>query len=262
MYIQKIIKKTNIPKKQILSAIKKVRRAMVPISKEIEITEAGKAHKFIVTRLGVGPLKTDYGCYYFFDFHITDSYEKYSVLVMSTLNRSFKPIFKNLGSVFIRIDSGCETGIVFGDQTCECQEQLQLAMSQVQKAGEGIIIHIPKHEGRGMGLPFKLATLSLESELGLDTIESAYILAPDGIIETRAFGGVICILKFLGISIKSELCLATNNPLKPHIFLENGYKLSPFIPVVIPANEHTKKHLLAKQTNLGHINVLSETIIG
>lgn len=256
--IQRISERQKISTEQVAQKIKKAQQAMSPFAKEIEVKDSKKTFNLVVTRLGVGPIKTDYGRFYFFDFHINDVYEKYSVLVKAELNDSFMPIFKKPETIFLRIDSGCETGQVFGDKTCECKEQLFLAMEQIEKVGEGIIVHIPKHDGRGMGLPFKLATLELEEELSLDTVESAYAVSQGAEIENRNFSGVICILKFLEITVKSAICLATNNPRKAVVFSENGYSLSSFSPVIVPANEHTEKHLRAKQTHLGHINLVGD----
>ena len=108
-----------------------------------------------------------------------------------------------------------------------------------------------------MGISFKLATLWLQDTLGIDTVESASILAPGGVIDIRTYSGVIGILKFFGIPESCAINLASNNPQKAKIFRENGYNLGDFVPVIVQPNEHTEKHLRAKQQKLGHINLIN-----
>ncbi|MDD4989687.1 MAG: hypothetical protein PHW31_00005 [Candidatus Pacebacteria bacterium] len=168
------------------------------------------------------------------------------------------PVFKDKDKIVLRIDSGCETGQVFGDLTCECREQLHLTLKTIAETGEGMIINIPHQDGRGMGLTFKLATLWMQDVLGVNTVESASLLAPGGVIDIRTYSGVICILKFFGIPETCKINLATNNPKKAEVFAENGFAVMDYIPIVIEPNENTKAHLVAKQEYLGHKNLVEE----
>jgi orotidine-5'-phosphate decarboxylase len=236
--------------------IDRAKASLTSLSKDINVEEGGVKKKLIVTRVGFGILNTDYGAFSQFDFIINDEWEKYSVLVKADLDETFNPVFKGEDPVLIRIDSGCETGQLFGDRTCECREQLELAMEDIKNSGEGIIIHIPRQDARGLGLPFKLATLTLQDKLGVDTVTAANMLADNGNIDTRTYAGVAAILKFFGVSPETELNLATNNPAKAAIFPENGFKVAKFVPIVIEPTPLTRKHLLAKQEELGHINLI------
>ena len=167
-------------------------------------------------------------------------------------------MFKNKDCLVLRIDSGCETEQVFGDLTCECRDQLHLALKTIEDAGEGMIINIPHQDGRGMGLTFKLATLWIQDVLKVNTVESASLLAPGGVIDIRTYSGAICILKFFGISPTCKINLASNNPQKAKVFAENKYTISDYIPVIIKPNKHTKVHLQAKQSYLGHKNLIKK----
>ncbi len=118
-------------------------------------------------------------------------------------------------------------------------------------------MNIPHQDGRGMGISFKLATLWLQDTLGVDTVESASILAPGGVIDVRTYAGVVGILRFFGIPESSIINLASNNPKKAKVFEENGYKIGDFVPIVIEPTEHTQKHLKAKQDKLGHIKLVN-----
>lgn len=109
-----------------------------------------------------------------------------------------------------------------------------------------------------MGLTFKLATLWLQDVLGVNTVESATLLAPGGVIDVRTYAGVICILKFFGISKNCEINLATNNPKKAEVFAENGYAVVDYTPIIVEPNEHTEMHLKAKQKHLGHKGLIKK----
>lgn len=75
------------------------------------------------------------------------------------------------GKSFLRLDSGCLSGIVFGDTTCDCLYQLRKAQNIVLKKG-GIIIHIPEHDGRGWQ-EYKMANQRIMYETNLDTVTVA-----------------------------------------------------------------------------------------
>ncbi|MFA5945512.1 MAG: hypothetical protein WC802_01185 [Patescibacteria group bacterium] len=199
-------------------------------------------------------LQTEYGKFWQYNFAIDDSWEKYSVLVKAELDlETLCPVFRRDDRLVLRTDSGCETGQVFGDLTCECCGQLKLAMRTLAEIGEGMIINIPRQDGRGMGLTFKLATLWLQETLNVHTVESASLLAPGGVIDVRTYSGVVCVLKFFGIPSTCTVNLATNNPEKVGVFGENGYTVAEdLVPILIKPTEHTAAHLLAKGEFLNH----------
>jgi GTP cyclohydrolase II len=86
------------------------------------------------------------------------------------------PHFRDPEDLLVRTDSGCITGQVFHELSCDCRQQLHQAMTDVTRRGEGIIVHIPGQDGRGMGLDFKLATLHIQQRLGADTVQAACII--------------------------------------------------------------------------------------
>ena len=236
--------------------IAQAKESMIPNGQQISVVEDGATRWFIVTRQGVGIIRTDFGSFHQFDFNIDDAWGKYSVVFFGEIGEDLMPIFKKPELLLIRVDSGCETGQVFGDRTCECRDQLMLAMKTIAENGEGIIINIPRQDGRGLGLPFKLATLRLQEQLKLNTVEAAHAIAPDGVIDMRTYSGVVGILKYFKVPATMHINLATNNPKKVGIFGENGYVVGDFTPVVIEPTEHTGLHLEAKQVHLGHIELI------
>lgn len=248
-----ICKKANISNRQVKNFLSLIKRSMKPFSKHLSVIENGVSRDYKVERRGLGIIQTKYGEFWQYNFFINDKWKKYSVIVKAELNEKLLiPIFKNKNQLALRTDSGCETGQVFGDLTCDCHDQLNLTLDTIEKIGEGMLINIPHQDGRGMGLTFKLATLWTQKILGIDTVESATLLTPGDTIDARTYSGIICILKFFNISKTCHINLVTNNPEKAKVFLENGYKMTDYIPVVIRPNGHTEAHLRAKQNYFGH----------
>lgn len=259
--ISEVARKYARVEAEVLQRVENARRSMVPRSKRVVVIEQGIEHTLKVTREGVGPLNTQFGVFYHFSFYVDDKWTKYSVLVMAELSSDFYPKFKDGRDLLLRIDSGCETGQLFGDRTCECREQLELCLKKIAEKGEGIVVNIPRQDGRGLGLPFKLATLVLQGELGVHTIEASALLDPDGSRDVRTYAGVIGILKFLGIPGETRIHLASNNPKKSLVFAENGYQLCELEPMVVPPTEYTFPHLRAKQELFGHVDLVPESTV-
>jgi 3,4-dihydroxy 2-butanone 4-phosphate synthase / GTP cyclohydrolase II len=242
-----------MPTEGINAFIGLVRRSMQPCSKRIKVIENSVARYYTVERRGLGILTTKHGKFWHYNFAIDDQWEKYSVIIKAGLNQDrLIPVFKNTEQLVLRTDSGCETGQVFDDMTCDCGDQLQLALKTIEQVGEGMVINIPRQDGRGMGLTFKLATLWIQDVLKMNTVESATLLAPGGVIDVRTYAGVICIIKFFEVSENCKINLATNNPKKAGVFAENDYVVNGYTPIVIEPNPHTEIHLKAKQEHLGH----------
>jgi 3,4-dihydroxy 2-butanone 4-phosphate synthase/GTP cyclohydrolase II len=252
--LDEIAERNNMTREQLDQFLAVVKKGMLPSAKIVPVTENGLRRYYTVERRGIGPIMTAYGTFWLFDFEIDDQWRKYTVIVKSGLDTEmFMPRFNDPSRLMLRTDSGCETGQMFGDLTCECGDQLRLAMEAIGQYGEGMIVNIPSQDGRGMGLPFKLGTLWLQDALGVHTIESASMLAPGGVIDVRTYSGVVAVLRYFGIPETCEINLATNNPKKAGIFTENGYGLNDeFTPIIAAPTEYTRAHLAAKEQFLGH----------
>lgn len=252
--IAMLARRAKLSKKKFEERVALIHGAMAPVRTRFQVAEEGSTRWFIVERRGVGIIDTEFGDFWQFDFEIDDRWGKYSALVKTASelhSEGLRPIFRKDRPLLVRTDSGCETAQVFGDRTCDCREQLALSMKTVQEAGEGIIICIPRQDGRGMGLDFKLATLWLQKELKVNTVEAACLLIPGGEIDIRTYSGAVCILKYFGVPPSLAINLATNNPEKANVFHANGYEVN-FQKIVIKPTKATERHLLAKQQDLGH----------
>jgi len=231
------------------TAVKKARVMMRRVKKNVTVS----GREVEVTRVGVGPIKTPHGKFWQYCFSINDPWEKYTVLYKGEVDKHFMPVLSK-EVLTIRTDSGCETGQVFHDLSCECRDQLHMAMKLIEERGEGMIVHIPGQDGRGKGIGFKLATLWLQDTVGMDTVESASSLAK--VIDVRTYTGVVAVLRFFGIRSNVHIDLATNNPEKSKIFIRNGYKLDKMSPVIAAPTKETRSHLRAKQKHLGHVHLV------
>ncbi|RDY09410.1 Bifunctional riboflavin biosynthesis protein RIBA 1, chloroplastic, partial [Mucuna pruriens] len=52
--------------------------------------------------------------------------------------------------VLVRVHSECLIGDIFGATTCQCRNQLTLALKQIEAAGRGVLLYLRGHEGRGV----------------------------------------------------------------------------------------------------------------
>lgn len=255
--LEEIATRNNTDSEKVRGIISSVRKAMKPLHREFNVRENGIERRYVVIRHGIGSLKTPYGHFWLFNFFVNDRWKLYSVIVRGRLSANFTPIFENPKKIVLRMDSGCDSGQKFTDITCDCRDQLLLAMREIARIGEGVVINMPPQDGRGMGSPFKLATMSLQEQLRLTTVEAASILTKGGPIDKRSYAGAVAILRFFRVSKTREIELMTNNPHKFVMFEENGYRTKRMSVVVTPT-AHTRPHLEAKQLYLGHKGLVSE----
>jgi 3,4-dihydroxy 2-butanone 4-phosphate synthase/GTP cyclohydrolase II len=106
----------------------------------------------------------------------------------------------------VRIHSECFTGDVIHSQRCDCGQQLDTAIAEIESYGCGYIIYLRDHEGRGIGLTEKLKAYLLQDK-GLDTVDANLELGHQ--VDLRDWSEAIAILKNLNLD---SITLLTNNP--------------------------------------------------
>ena len=150
-------------------------------------------------------------------------------------------------NVLVRVHSECFTGDVLGSFRCDCGLQLGEAMRRIDQEGEGIVVYIRGHEGRGIGLRHKLEAYALQDG-GLDTVEANVELgfSPD----SRDYGVGAQILVDLGVS---TMRLLTNNPTKRAGLEGYGLEIVERIPLQSDPNPENIRYLETKRDKLGHL---------
>ena len=149
--------------------------------------------------------------------------------------------------VLVRVHSECFTGDILGSLRCDCGAQLHEAMRRVAEEGEGVIVYIRGHEGRGIGLRHKLEAYALQDG-GLDTVEANLELgfSPDA----RDYGVGAQILVDLGIS---TMRLLTNNPTKRAGLEGYGLQIVERVPLQSEPNAENVDYLKVKRDKMGHL---------
>ena len=147
--------------------------------------------------------------------------------------------------VLVRVHSECLTGDVFHSLRCDCGEQLESALSMIEREGRGVLLYLAQ-EGRGIGLLNKLRAYKLQ-EGGLDTVDANLKLGLPA--DLRDYGIGAQILVDLGLS---SMRLLTNNPKKIRGLEGYGLSVSAQVPIEHLPNPHNEEYLRAKRDRLGH----------
>jgi 3,4-dihydroxy 2-butanone 4-phosphate synthase/GTP cyclohydrolase II len=159
-------------------------------------------------------------------------------------------------NVLVRVHSECLTGDVFGSIRCDCGVQLDRALAQIAEAGQGVVVYLRGHEGRGIGLGHKLRAYTLQDQ-GRDTVEANEELGFPA--DSREYGIGSQILVDLGIT---TMRLMTNNPAKYGGLEGFGLEIVERVPVSVTPNAENIAYLRTKQEKLGHLLELGDEGLG
>lgn len=146
----------------------------------------------------------------------------------------------------VRVHSGCVTGDIFHSLKCDCYPQLQVSLEQIVRTPNGILIYLPYHEGRGIGLVDKIRAYALQDQ-GVDTVDANIrVGAP---IDAREYDLAGHILFDLGFP---EIRLLTNNPAKIEALQALGINVIERVEIVTPVNRFNRRYLETKRSRMAH----------
>ena len=151
----------------------------------------------------------------------------------------------------VRLHSQCLTGDVFGSERCDCGEQLEAAMTMIDKAGSGVVVYM-FDEGRGIGLLNKMRAYALQDQ-GHDTVEANHALGFAA--DLRDFKTAAHILFDLGAR---DVHLLTNNPDKVKALEDYGLRVTERVAIEVPPRTANRSYLQTKRAKFGHLLSLGE----
>ena len=146
----------------------------------------------------------------------------------------------------VRVHSGCVTGDIFHSLRCDCYSQLKASMERITTSEYGILVYLPYHEGRGIGLVNKIRTYALQDQ-GYDTLDAN--LAIGAPADARDYDLTAQILMDMGAR---RIKLLTNNPAKVDALRALGITVVERIPVVSEPTLYNKRYLITKRERMAH----------
>ena len=215
----------------------------IPIISIADMIRYRNRHERLVDRFASARIPTQYGE---FEAHIYRSALD-EVEHVALVTSDFAPTDGPL----VRVHSECLTGDVLGSIRCDCGSQLDLAMELISQNGNGAIIYLRGHEGRGIGLGHKMRAYALQDE-GLDTVDANVALGfpPD----SREYGIGAQIIADLGIE---QMRLLTNNPAKYGGLEGYNLKIVERVPLIGKESPENIRYLQTKEERMGHLMAAS-----
>ncbi|CAN5327468.1 bifunctional 3,4-dihydroxy-2-butanone-4-phosphate synthase/GTP cyclohydrolase II [soil metagenome] len=192
----------------------------------------------LVRRVVEAPVPTPYGLFTAIGYESDMDGDQHVALVYG------EPYGKP--DVLVRMHSECLTGDVFASLRCDCGTQLRDALRKIAEEGEGVVVYIRGHEGRGIGIMHKLQAYKLQDG-GRDTVEANIDLGFPA--DVRDYGTGAQILVDLGLS---TLRLLTNNPAKRAGLEGYGLRIVGRVPLETTPTQENLRYLRAKRDKMGH----------
>jgi 3,4-dihydroxy 2-butanone 4-phosphate synthase/GTP cyclohydrolase II len=202
-----------------------------------DLVEYRRRHEKLVERGAAVRLPTEYGEFSAIAFREKLSGKTHVALVKGDVD--------GREDVLVRVHSECLTGDVFHSLRCDCGEQLEQALAQIEEEGSGVLLYMSQ-EGRGIGLLNKLRAYELQ-ERGLDTVEANLELGLP--VDARDYGIGNQILADLGLT---TIRILTNNPKKLVGIDGFGLTVTEQVPIEVSPQAENRRYLATKRAKLGH----------
>jgi GTP cyclohydrolase II/3,4-dihydroxy 2-butanone 4-phosphate synthase/GTP cyclohydrolase II len=192
-------------------------------------------------------LPTSYGDFTLHVFGDADGREDVIALVHGGPDALHRPL--------VRLHSACFTGDILASLRCDCGPQLVTAVRLMAQEPHGILLYLPRHEGRGIGLVNKIKAYALQ-EQGMDTVAANIHLGLPA--DARDYRAAAEALRQLGVS---DLRLATNNPSKIEALVDAGLTVER-VPHGGFVSPHNSEYLRVKDILMGHLDSSGGGLVG
>lgn len=201
-----------------------------------DLIEYRKANDKLISKVSSAKLPTKHGEFNMVGYQSIINNEECIALIKEPISGDIP---------LVRIHSECLTGDGFASLRCDCGEQLERSMEEIQAHG-GVLIYL-RQEGRGIGLLNKIKAYALQDS-GMDTVEANLHLGfPD---DMREYYLAAQILQDLGYT---KINLLSNNPRKFSSIEKYGITIAARKELIVKANINNKNYLSTKIEKLGHI---------
>lgn len=148
--------------------------------------------------------------------------------------------------LLIRLHSECLTGDALFSMRCDCGYQLETALENIVKAGQGALLYL-RQEGRGIGLINKIKAYHLQDD-GADTVEANEQLGFAA--DLRRYTMCKPMLEHFRVT---KVKLLTNNPKKVQALKDVGIEVVQQVPIQVGRNQYNHEYLNTKAEKMGHM---------
>ena len=198
------------------------------------------SRRSLVERVTESVLPTRHGTFRIVGYRAVDGTE------LASLSQGIADGRPHSDAPLVRMHSECLTGDAFRSRRCDCGEQLDAALARIAAEGEGVLVYVRGHEGRGIGLVEKLRAYRLQDQ-GLDTVDANLALGHPA--DAREYGIAADILRDLGIA---RVRLLTSNPAKELALSALGVPVVERVGAAVPPRPENARYLQTKRRRMRH----------